>query len=233
MSQPVGDALMEYAYFHNQFEEYARMRNLGLKKQANAVLDELAEQLRALHSDAERDALLLPFCQEVCSSETLREELLGGRHRLPFQLESLAEESMRRKCDQGEMPWLRWYYELFRYRPDTPAYAMLARALDSPSCDQRTVDLRFDNLIEDLWYGNHHFPEGCTLSTQEYHELVAEGNEMLRKNSVDEKRRSAFSYHKALYDCWDAWKAAERPGDFGEFCEQRGVEFRPVGAYYY
>lgn len=224
---------MDYDELRDAVSEYGRLWDLGLKKQANKVMRDLVTEVKAIPSQDERDQLMLSLCTELFESGTppLRK---NGHSMLPFGLNKLMGESLARKCEEGTLPWLRWYYELFRSDPNTKSpIAMLRKALELDDVDQATIDLYFGKLLDWLWYGHHHFPEGCLYTKDEYDELIEEGEELIRRVSVNPQMIAAFENHKGLYRCWEEWKERGKKGDFAHLCEEHGVRFRPVGSYYY
>ena len=224
---------MDYDELRSAVGEYGRLWDLGLKKQANSVMRNLVAEVDAIPSQDERDQLMLSLCAELFEGNDppLRK---NGCSMLPFGLNRLMEESLARKCEEGTLPWLRWYYELFRSDPSAKnPIAMLKRALELDDADQATVDLYFGKLLDWLWYGHHHFPEGCLYTKDEYDGLIEEGENLIRKFSVKPQMVAAFENHRALYRCWEEWKERNKEGDFVHLCEEQGVHFRPVGSYYY
>lgn len=226
---------MDCSTFSQYLDEYGELWHRGLKKQANSVMKELVDRLEKLPTDEERDALIIPLCQEFFARKAQGESPLGHHGRLPYGLEQLVEKTMGRQCDRQGMPRLRWYFELFRYNPtfSERALARLRQALACKDVDQESVNLYFDELLEWLWFGRHHFPEGCIYPTEEYHDLINEGEGLIRKFSLDDQRIASFQHHKRLYDCWDEWKARDKEGSFEDLCDEMGVPFRVTGTYCY
>ena len=226
---------MDYSTFSQYLDEYGELWHRGLKKQANSVMKELVDQLEKLLTNEERDALIIPFCQEFFARKAQGESPLGHHGRLPYGLEQLVEKTMGRQCDRRGMPWLRWYYELFCHNPifSERALARLRQALACKDVDQESINLYFDELLEWLWFGRHHFPEGCIYPTEEYHDLINEGEGLIRKFSFDDRRIASFQLHKRLYDCWDEWKARGQEGSFEDLCDEMSVPFRATSTYYY
>ncbi len=271
---------MDYDELRSAIGEYGRLWDLGLKKQANSVMRSLVAEVDAIPSQNERDQLMLSLCAELfegddpplkkngCSmlpfglNRLMKESLarkceegtlpwlrwyyelfrsdpsaknpIAMLKRAPFGLNRLMKESLARKCEEGTLPWLRWYYELFRSDPSAKnPIAMLKRALELDDADQATVDLYFGKLLDWLWYGHHHFPEGCLYTKDEYDGLIEEGENLIRKFSVKPQMIAAFENHRALYRCWEEWKERNKEGDFAHLCDEQGVRFRPVGSYYY
>lgn len=221
--------------FNRYLDEYAELWRRGLKKQANSVMKELVDQLERLPTHKDRDAIIIPFCHEFFARKAQGESPLGHHGRLPYDLEQLVEKTVSRQCDQHGMPWLRWYFELFRNNPvfSEQAFARLRQALVRKDVDRESVDLYFDELLEWLEFGHHHFPEGCLYATEEYHDLINEGEELIREFPLDDRRIASFQHHKRLYGCWDEWKARDQEGSFEDLCDKMGVSFRTTGAYYY
>ena len=224
---------MDYDELRSAIGEYGRLWDLGLKKQASSVMRNLVAEVDAIPSQNERDQLMLSLCAELFEGDDppLKK---NGCSMLPFGLNRLMKESLARKCEEGTLPWLRWYYEQFRSDPSAKnPIAMLKRALELDDADQATVDLYFGKLLDWLWYGHHHFPEGCLYTKDEYDGLIEEGENLIRKFSVKPQMVAAFENHRALYRCWEEWKERNKEGDFTHLCDEQGVRFRPVGSYYY
>ena len=74
---------------------------------------------------------------------------------------------------------MRWAYQIFGnyYNPHDPerehdVYHILERAYMHEQCDQQTVDLYFGQQVELLWWGQHHFPEGCIITREAFEDAV-------------------------------------------------------------
>ena len=59
---------MDCSTFSQYLDEYGELWHRGLKKQANSVMKELVDRLEKLPTDEERDALIIPLCQEKAPS---------------------------------------------------------------------------------------------------------------------------------------------------------------------
>lgn len=83
---------MDCSTFSQYLDEYGELWHRGLKKQANSVMKELVDRLEKLPTDEERDALIIPFCQEFFARKAQGESPLGHHGRLPYGLEQLVEK---------------------------------------------------------------------------------------------------------------------------------------------
>lgn len=227
---------MTYEEFLAGIGEYRDLFEKGLKKRANKLLFGFAEDFKANVPEAEADEILFRFCREYLDEKRLPFADRG----LPFQLTGLLHDYIARECDKNKMPQLRWAFQLFGryYNPHDPKNErdpaeVLKRAYNHPECDQKTVDLYFNEQVELLYWGAHHFPDGCIITRGSYRETVATAERILSEKTVDPALVGEFNYYTRLYGLFYEWSDGGRKGDFGELCEKAGLEFHAVKAFYY
>lgn len=211
----------------------------GLKKQANKLLFEFADNFKKNVPQSDGDEILYRFCREILE-EGKFPEFRGYGLRLPFQLSGLVFDYLMRECEKNKMPQMRWEYQLFGkyYNPhdqkcEHSPYEILERAYAHPNCDQLTVDLYFNAQLDELGFGAHHFPEGCCIAREYYKECVGICEKILSEKEVGAELIEEYRFYKALYELWYKWSDSGRDGDFAELCRQAGVEFAPIKAFYY
>lgn len=229
---------MNYAQFIEEIQKYCDLRNKGLKKQANQVLFAFTAHFKKTVSEKEADAILFQFCKEYIDEQKFSESVLS--YHLPFQLTELLNSYFIRECEKNRMPQMRWAYQLFgKYgNPHDPErehnpYHILEQAYAHEQCDQQTVDLYFGAQVNFLWWGQHHFPEGCIITKDAFEDAVRTANTILSEKSVDPALVAEFEYYVKLYHIYFAWKGSGRNGDFYELCHSEGIEFEEIAAYYY
>lgn len=231
---------MTYEEFAEGIGEYRALFDKGLKKQANKLLFEFADNFKKNVPQSEGDEILCRFCREFLDEGKFTEFRIYGSSHLPFQLTGLIFDCLKRECKQDKMPHMRWGYELFGkyYNPHDPEYEykpyeILERAYNHPECDQRTVDLYFNAQLNELDFGAHHFPDGCCIDREFYDDCVAVCEKILSEKTVRPEMEAEFRYYKALYELYYKWSGGGRNGDFGEICRKAGLDFEPVAAFYY
>ena len=103
------------AYERLKFElgEYLRLYDAGLKKRANAHLKSAVSKFKSEFSEAEQDYALGELCREILDESKLENLKSRGNGELPFELGELIGEYLKRRCDAGEMPHLRWAYQIY------------------------------------------------------------------------------------------------------------------------
>lgn len=84
----------------------------GLKKQANKLLFEFADNFKKNVPQSDGDEILYRFCREILE-EGKFPEFRGYGLRLPFQLSGLVFDYLMRECEKNKMPQMRWEYQLF------------------------------------------------------------------------------------------------------------------------
>ena len=226
---------MTYDEFLSGVLEYWELFDKGLKKQANKFLFQFAESFKKTVSEENADELLFRFCGEY-----LDEKRFPVRRSLPFQLTGLLNDYLNRECECEKMPQMRWAFELFGkyYNPHDPQnehnpYYILEKAYNHPDCDQKTVDLYFNEQVDWLYWGAHHFPEGCIIAKDSYENTIKTAEKILLEKTVDPALVEEFGYYKKLYEIYYGWDESGRNGDFYGLCESAGLQFTPVRAFYY
>ena len=165
---------MDYEQFITEIKKYWDLRKKGLKKQANSFLFTFTKSFKENVPDADTDAILFQFCREYLDEMKFPGDSLPRRH-LPFQLTKLLDNYLCRECEKDQMPQMRWAYQIFgnSYNPHDPMlehdfYSILKRAYMHEKCDLQTVQLYFREQLDSLWWGQHHFPESCGITEEEF-----------------------------------------------------------------
>lgn len=230
---------MNYEQFITEIQKYWDLRERGLKKQANNFLFAFTKHFKEYVSDLDADAILYQFCREYIDEMKFPGDHLPRRH-LPFQVTELLNDYLNRECDKDKMPQMRWAFQIFgdRYNPHDPKhehdpYHILERAYAHKDCDQQTVDLYFGEQVDFLWWGQHHFPEGCIITQEEFHHTVCTANQILAEKRVDPELVAEFEYYVKLYHVYFDWRADGRNGDLYERCKKKGIDYQGIPTIYY
>ena len=230
---------MSYEQFITEIQKYWDLRQQGLKKQANKFLFAFAKHFKEHVSISDADEVLFQFCREYIDELKFPGEHLPRRH-LPFQMTELLNDYLNRECEKDKMPQMRWAFQIFggSYNPHDPKcehnpYHILERAYAHEECDQQTVDLYFSEQVEFLWWGQHHFPEGCTITQEAFHHTVCTANRILAEKRVDPELVASFEYYVKLYHIYFDWQAKGRKGSFYEQCQKEGIEYKGIPTIYY
>ena len=230
---------MDYRQFISEIQKYWDLRKKGLKKQANSFLFAFTKQIKENVPEVDADVILFQFCREYIDEMKFPGDNLPRRH-LPFQITELLDSYLNRECEKNKMPQMRWAYQIFGnyYNPHDPMlehdfYRILERAYMHEECDQQTVTLYFGQLLELLWWGQHHFPEGCIITRETFEDAVRKANRILAEKSVDSQLVREFEYYVKLYHIYFVWQENGRNGDFYELCKKEGLKFRAVPVIYY
>jgi len=212
---------MDYEEFVAGVQNYWALREKGLNKQANAFLFEFADRFENEVPDLDsKDAILFRFC----------EEYLDGRRfpgkELPFQMNKLLSAYLRRECKKNRMPQMRWALQMFGpCFPDCDGPYLGERAYMHKDCDEQTVRLYFNEQVYDLWLGQHHFPDYCLISQEEFEAIAATARKIISEKTVDPKAVEEFEYYVKLYELFFSWEANGRKGDFCLLCKEAGLDF--------
>lgn len=230
---------MDYEAFIAEVKKYWDLRSKGLKKQGNRFLFQFTEKFKREVPEGEADEILFQFCREYIDEQKFPGDHLPRRH-LPFQLTELLNSYFNRECAKNKMPQMRWAFQIFGeyYNPhetgeeDKP-YHILERAYAHEKCDQQTVDLFFNAQVGTLWWGQHHFPEGCLITREEFESTQKTADRILLEKPVDVGLVEEYQYYVKLYQSYFEWEETGRTGDFCQLCRERGMEFEALPAFYY
>ena len=69
-------------------------------------------------------------------------------------------------------------------------------------CDLQTVQLYFREQLDSLWWGQHHFPESCGITEEEFENIVNVTNKILSEKSVEPQLVEEFEYYVRLYQTY-------------------------------
>nr|WP_314748402.1 hypothetical protein [uncultured Campylobacter sp.] len=216
--------------------EYLRLYDAGLKKRANEYLKGAVHKFKSEFSEAERDYALSELCREILdeNKSELKNLKNRGNGELPFELGELVGEYLKRRCIAGEMPHLRWAYQIcMRGLHELGRDELLRRAYRHERCDERTVELYFCMLLDALDWGTHYFPEGCLIERARYEQLIRKARDVREKHEISARLNLEFEYFVKLYECYFEFKSRGGEVDFYALCEKAGLNFAPVKSFYY
>ena len=219
-----------------ELSEYLRLYDAGLKKRANAHLKGAVCKFKREFSEAERDYALGELCREILDENQSELENLKnrGNGELPFRLGELVGEYLKKRCIAGEMPHLRWAYQICAHGlRELDKNDLLRRAYRHERCDARTVELYFCMLLDALDWGAHHFPEGCLIERAYYEQLTREARDVMQKHEISARLNLEFEYLIKFYECYFEFKSRGGEVDFYALCEKAGLNFAPVKSFYY
>lgn len=230
---------MKYDEFITEIQKYWDLRSKGLKKQANSFLFDFTKRFKNDVSESDADKILFQFCHEYIDELKFPGDNLPRRH-IPFQITELLNSYLYRECKKNKMPQMRWAFQIFGkyYNPHDPKrennpYHILECAYMHEQCDQKTVDLYFNEQVDFLWFGQHHFPEGCIITHEAFENTVQTAKKILSEKSVNPSLVEEFEYYVKLYQIYFDWQNNGRNGDFYELCKSEGLEYEPVSTFYY
>lgn len=216
--------------------EYLKLYDAGLKKLANAHLKSTVSKFKSEFSEAERDYALGELCREILdeNKSELKNLKNRGNGELPFELGELVGEYLKGRCDAGEMPHLRWAYQICtRGLQELDRNELLRRAYRHEHCDARTVELYFCMLLDALDLGAYHFPEGYLIECPYYEQLIRKARDVMQKHEISARLNLGFEYFVKLYECYFEFKSRGGEVDFYALCKEAGLNFAPVKSFYY
>ncbi len=215
--------------------EYLRLYDAGLKKRANEHLKGAVGKFKSEFSEAQRDYALGELCREILDEDQseLKNLKNRGNGELPFELGELVGEYLKRRCIAGEMPHLRWAYQIYmRGLHELGRDELLRRAYRHERCDACTVELYFCMLLDALDWGAHHFPEGCLIERAYYEQLIREARDVREKHEISARLNLEFEYFVKLYECYFEFKSRGGEVDFYALCKEAGLNLAPVKSFY-
>ena len=226
------------AFVRLKFElcEYLRLYDVGLKKRANAHLKGAIGKFKSEFSEAERGYALGELCCEILDEgkSELKNLKNRGNGELPFRLGELIGEYLKNRCIVGQMPYLRWAYQICAHGlGGLDKNELLCRAYRHERCDVCTVELYFCMLLDTLDWGAHHFSEGCLIERARYERLIREARDVIEKHEISERLNLEFEYLVKLYECYFEFKSRGGKVDFYVLCKKAGLNFAPVRSFYY
>lgn len=185
--------------------EYSRLYDAELKKRANAHLKGAVHKFKSEFSEAERDYALGELCCEILgeSKSELKNLKNRGNGELSFRLGELVGEYLKNFCIAGQMPHLRWAYQICaRSLRGLDKDELLRRAYRHEHCDARTIEM----LLDVLDWGAHYFPESCLIERSYYEQLTCEARDVREKHEISGRLNLEFEYFVKLYECYFEFK---------------------------
>ncbi len=183
-------------------------------------------------SQTQRDCALGELCREILdeNKSELKNLKNRGNGELSFRLGELVGEYLKNCCIAGQMPHLRWAYQICaRSLRGLDKDELLRRAYRHEHCDARTVEM----LLDALDWGAHHFPESCLIERSCYEQLTSEARDVREKHEISARLNLEFEYFVKLYECYFEFKSRGGEVDFYALCKEAGLNFAPVKSFYY
>ncbi|WP_346746537.1 hypothetical protein [uncultured Campylobacter sp.] len=169
-----------FGWLKFELYEYLKLYDAGLKKRANQRLESTVSKFKSEFSQTQRDYALGELCREILDEN--KSELKNLKSRGNGEL---VGEYLKGRCIAGEMPHLRWAYQICAHcLRELDRNELLRRAYRHDHCDARTVELYFCTLLDALDWGAHHFPEGCLIEYARYERLIREA---IEKHEISER----------------------------------------------
>lgn len=232
---------------HNTYEDWMSGLTLyldgyekGLKKQANAYISKFVTGFEHSVSKEDLQSVLEQFCREICDEGKHSRLLNRGNGSLPYDIGRVVWNYLKSQCESESMPHMRWAFQLFgkNYNPFNPQleldmFQILKKAYEHKECDQKTVDLYFSEILEQLYWGSHHFPEGCIITRDTYEKTIKTAESVLAEKSVPKKLQKIYIYYCKLYKCFYEYKESGGEKNFFELCEKAGITYKSIPTYYY
>ncbi len=217
---------MEYFEFEKLLAQYDELYRQGMKKQADLCISKSADTLNMLN-ETQKDTLLRSFIGELCDGTKFDFLKNRGNGRIPYALDQIIKEWMSDRCNSGQMPEMRWFYELYRNDVHSyeQAYQFLKSAYEHPECDEKTVSLLFRSYLEDLDFGAHHFPEGCVIGEEDANSAFRLCEKIIAEKTVGKDLKERLEYYKTLYSCFENYCKNGKDRDFELYCNEAGIKF--------
>lgn len=229
-----------YEIWLNGIDLYLSMYEKGLKKQANKYISSFIDEYEHSVSEEDFKKVLWRFCQEICDEDKHSQLLNRGNGNLPYDLGRVVWNYLKNQCESETMPHMRWAFQLFgkHYNPFNPQleldmFKILKRAYEHRDCDSKTVDLYFNEILEQLYWGAHHFPDACIITREAYEKTVETAEMILAEKQVPQKLVETYMYYCKLYQCFYEYEESGHEKNFYELCERVGIKYKSMPTYYF
>lgn len=218
--------------FYACLEQYRSLWDKGLKKQANEYLKSCIKEISENTDKEALDEVLYDFCRRFFDNEEFLFLKERGNCYLPYYLNKLVWEYLKEKCQEENMPYMRWMWEIFGIymnpfdkEEELDREQVLKKAYEHKGCDEKTVTLYFKLKLHYLRYGAHHFPSPCLFDRKTYMKLLSEAQEIADEHTLSPCLMEDFQYIKRIYKCYIQFDDAGRKGDFKKICLKEGFTF--------
>ena len=192
---------MDYEKVIEQINEYEVLYSLGMKQDANRVMQDLCNWLEST-SPEETDILLKQRITDICETETLVFLFKRGNGQLPFQLKQMIQKWLYPRCQRSKMPELRWFYQIFKYDLNNSeyAYSFLDSAYTQSVDDPKTQELVFERNLDSLEYGMHELPIGLLISDKEAQIIFQQCDAIIQRGYAPMSMIERYSASKQEYN---------------------------------
>ena len=194
---------MQYEIIKKYLARYDTLYSQGMKKDANRELQELCLWIDSLSSD-DIDVLLKKLVTDICETDIFAFLFRRGNGQLPFQLRQIIRNWLLPRCQQGKMPELRWFYQIYKNDPDNAeyAYSCLDAAYAHAADDPKTQKLLFERNVEALEFGLHELPIGLLISDEEAQLIFRQCGAIIQCGYAPMDLIERYSASKQEYDAY-------------------------------
>ncbi len=223
-----------------QWNAYANKRNMGLKKDANKLLENIITYINNLDNGCRED-----FVNYICNLKfdegvdiTLQQPLVT-KVILPVLLPSI---------EMKKVPQLRWLYLISQGNLNcikiieekvgafnTADILNLANQIDPD--DLNTVKLLMYFYLHELSFGSHHIPDGILIDKEYFDFIKAEMQKLISKyqdtDAVSQDFINAFNHYYELYNDWFYFHTNKQEITFEEWCIKQNKNYTWIKTYYY
>jgi len=207
------------SFFENEYNRYLEIKDKGLKKQANKILENLMLYFDNLDTEIKN-----AICEEFCILRFEKEVIQDFQ----FFLSTRILEFLRDACLQNIMPHLRWYYQM------TGDFELLEKTYNHLGCDDETIKSMCNYYLNYLWHGSHHFPEYCLIEKEESCDLLRKVQTLIQKHgSILKEETEDYLHFEQIYGDWWTYKYENPNYSFDEWCIEHNRKYSWVAAYYY
>ena len=210
---------------YEKFVEYCRLKEQGIKKQANAAIEAFVAELKSQTLERQRE-----LADEFANLRYFN----GQIHQLvPYHLHTFIFDTFNDWSANKDAPALvhRWLASL------GAGADYYAKALKTNPTDQISLYELARYHLGIAEHITHHLSESKLLGTEDEIQQALETAEKLsaRLDNQDaaEQFQRELSYYRVLLTSWQAFKKQTEIESFPDWCRSRGEDFNLPAIYYY
>jgi len=181
-------------YFSKEYKSYLEVRDKGLKKEGNKILENLMLYFNKLD-----ESVKIAIVDELFTFRFDRFPRLSEfQHQLHIQIFPILEKM----CSENKMPHLRWHYEI------SENVEMLNKAYRHEDCDEKTVELMAYHYFDCFEQGLYDIQNGIFAKEQYHNRLLDEINEFIQRHSMENTHwQEAHEYYRELFSNWHKYNS--------------------------
>jgi len=218
------------------WSQYIKLRESGLKKQANRALLDIVQKIENIGPEQFK-VFLYSLCEDGLGKNysSRIQHPIFVKCILPLLLKGFESGTAKDLVYLAKANQSGFGKEVYKATGGVSNRELLKKALSADPENIVAKNMLAADYVEALYFGAHHLPDALITDLQTANSLIKESAAFLLENAdcIAEQLIEGHKYYSRLYKDYEAWSSGNYTDDFGKWCEKNKREYSWVKSYYY